>query len=186
MLVAKAAKAIGETECSRAQPHAERIREPFSEEINTGLAPMPDVGADVEKFVGRDWLEKPFTKSPAYPGSHSRQSESDDANEGAPIAEIELEGNVALKRCRVGRVMDEHRAIPACEKKRLADLRSKSLPARFAWMSARNRRRQYWGIKNRDRRVHGEDREIRNGIRFPEIVWAGSDDPSAPGLIPSA
>jgi len=93
---------------------------------------MLDVGADVKEFMGRDWFEEPFAEPSTDPRPHSRQSESNDAHEGAPVAEIEPEGNVALKRRRVGLIVNKHGAIPARVKHRFAREREHSGPRRFA------------------------------------------------------
>jgi len=57
---------------------------------------VPDVSANVEKFVRGDRLEEPFAKPPTDARTHSRQGERDDADKRAPVTQIEFEGNLPL------------------------------------------------------------------------------------------
>ena len=88
VVVIDAPKIIRQTEAARAEADAHRIRKPFGEEINSGFASVADVSADVEEFVSGDWFEEPFAETTANSRTHSLQGECDNADEGAPVAQI--------------------------------------------------------------------------------------------------
>src|SRR5205085_8872044 len=108
------------------------------------------------------------------PRPHSHEGERDHADERLPIAEIEFKWNLPLQNFEVSGIIDEDSAIPAREEKWFAEFRKQPALAGFA----RTQR-----ISDRDRRVHRGAREIRNGIRFPEISSAGNAARSARGSV---
>jgi len=97
---------------------------------------MPDVGADVEKFVSRDRLEQPFAESSSDARAHVQQGEGDNADVSAPIAQIELEWDLALQRHWIGGVVNEDGAIPARVEHRLAAHREHPASSRFTQPAA--------------------------------------------------
>jgi hypothetical protein len=116
MGVFEMAESVWQTEGPGSQVDAQRIRKPFGQEENAGLAHMPDVSANVKEFVRGDRLEEPFSQPPTDARTHSQQGERDDADKRASIKEIELERNLALKNAGVRFVMDEDCPGPGGEK----------------------------------------------------------------------
>src|SRR5205823_6138387 len=93
VLVIQLTKPVGQSECARSEPDAQRIREPFGQKKNAGLAVRPDVSANVEKAVRGDWFEEPFAQPSADAWPHSQQGEGDDADKHASFIQVELKGN---------------------------------------------------------------------------------------------
>ena len=91
MIVGDAAEAVGQPERARPQPDAERIRKPFRQKEDAGLAIVPDVSAHIKKLVRSNRLEEPFAKAAAETRSHPPQVERDNADKGAPFPQIERE-----------------------------------------------------------------------------------------------
>src|SRR5438067_4561385 len=131
VLINEAPESIRQTERPRPETHAQWIREPFGQEIDARFAPMPDIGADVEEFVGRDRFEKPLANPSPDPPPQPGPRSSDNTDVGAPIVKIERERNVALQRRRVCRVVNEDGAIPARVQHRFAPDREHPTARRF-------------------------------------------------------
>src|SRR4051812_19278417 len=71
MLIAEMSKPVRQTKRPRSQQNADAVREPFGEKENARFTVVPDVGANVEKFVGRDRSQKPFGPRATDPRTHS-------------------------------------------------------------------------------------------------------------------
>src|SRR6266480_937129 len=69
---------------------------PFAHEINPRFALVPDVGANIQKIMGRNRPQKQLANSPAKSWPHSTHRECNEADKGAPVIAIEIVGNATL------------------------------------------------------------------------------------------
>src|ERR1043166_2463454 len=97
VVVSNLAETIRQAEATRSEANAKPVREPFCEKENPWLGIVPNVGANVQEFVGGDWLQKPFGPRAADPRTHPHERERDNADECQPIAQVEFEWNLPLQ-----------------------------------------------------------------------------------------
>src|SRR3569833_3243812 len=107
--------------------NADGIVHPFGQKINSRFAAMPDVGADVQKIIVRDWLQQPGGEYTTAEGSHAAHREGDERDVSFTVAEIEFKKHVTLQQCSRDFVMDEDGTQPIGEQERLAFDRQEAL-----------------------------------------------------------
>src|SRR5436309_10337310 len=95
-LVFNSSKLIRQSEAPRPQPCRHPAGKPFAHEINPRFALVPDVGANIQKIMGRNRPQKQLANSPAKSWPHSTHRECNEADKGAPVIAIEIVGNATL------------------------------------------------------------------------------------------
>jgi len=94
--------------------------EPFGQKVDADMPVLADVGPDIEVTMRAERFEQLSHEPSAIARSHVRECESDETDKGTAVVEVELEGNLALKRVGIDFKMEEDHPGPVAQPERLA------------------------------------------------------------------
>lgn len=109
------AEAIRQTEQWRSEPHAERVRKPFAQEVDPRLPFMPHIRAHIQKVMRGDRPAQPSAEHSSKSKAHVPKRERHKTHPRLASIQVQRERHLRLQFARQNLEMQKHYARPVSD-----------------------------------------------------------------------